>query len=358
MAKGGLSKWQYNLMRGQMVYFFEDLSILLRAGMDVVAAVRVMEHQSRHKNEQRFYRHLAEELEDGNKLWKTLESFGIVPLYMLSLVRIGEESGNLPENLQMAVKYQQQLQQFTARIRSALIYPSIVVTLALLVAIAVSWFVIPRIAQTLSSFNLELPFLTRALISFGNFMSTQGITTLPWVVVGIVLVFIILFVVKQTRWMGQFLIFHLPIAHDVIRSNEVARAGYILGILLRAGMPIVRSLEALRDVTDMPNYRRLYQQMRDAVEAGNSFEQYFREHPKADSFIPVIAQHMMFAGEKGGQLPETLLMMGETFENKADAKVKNLTIILEPAALIIVGVMVLLFAFAVILPIYSFVSAL
>ncbi len=358
MKSGGLSLWQKNRMRGQMVYFFEDLAVLLRAGMDIVSAVRVMERQSRNKLEKKFYHRLSEELESGNKLWKTLEAYQIAPIYMISLIHIGEESGNLPENLKMAVKYQQQLEQFTSRTRSALIYPAIVVSLGLIVGLAVSWFVIPRIAQTLSSFNLQLPLLTVALISFGNFITRQGLTTLPWLAGGIITVFLLLFVVKQTRWVGQLLLFNLPIAHDVIRSNEIARAGYILGILLQAGMPIVRSLEALRDVTEATNYRSLYQKMRDAVEAGSSFEQFFNDHRSIDRFIPQIAQHIMFAGEKSGQLPESLLMMGETFQLRADAKVKNLTIILEPVALIIVGLLVLLFAFAVILPIYSFVSAL
>lgn len=337
----------------QVAIFFEDLSILLGAGVDIISAAGVLRDEARGWRMKKLLTDIYEQLQNGAAFWRSIAPYQLVPLYVLALVKTGEESGNLPENLKVAVEYHARLRRFGSRVKSALIYPAIVIVLTGVVGLVMGVYVLPRLSTVFTSVNIPLPAMTQVLVATGDFFKIYGFRILPIALIVIVAATYIVFIWQRTRFIGMHILFVLPFVRAVIRGNEVARMGYILGILLKSGLPLIDAVASMRSATELGPYRRLYAYLKDHAESGESFQELFEQYKPARALIPVIARHIIVAGERSGALPESFIKIGETFEEKTNTALQNVTVLIEPLILIIVGVAVLFAAFAIIMPIYS-----
>jgi type IV pilus assembly protein PilC len=165
-------------------------------------------------------------------------------------------------------------------------------------------------------------------------------------------------VFKKTKHIGQNILLLFPAIGKLVKEIELARFGYTLGTLLEAGLPLIDALSSLSDVTGFRRYQLFFDSLRKEVENGNSFQKSFSSYPHTKALIPVPIQQMIVAAEKSGNLSQTLLNIGNMFEEKSEITIKNLSVALEPILLIIVWVGVLGIALAVILPLYSLLGGL
>ncbi len=339
-------------------YFVENLSMLLAAGMDFLVALKTIKQETKSPKMRAIIEELEEDIEAGSSLSSALERVNIFPDYIISLVRIGEESGKLAESLQVIALQEEKERDFHSRIKSAMMYPVIVLTLTVIVGIGIAWFILPRLSAVFNQLQLELPFITRALIAIGNFLGRYGFVVVPLFILVTAGGVYFLFIFPKTRIVGQELLFKIPAIRNLIREVELARFGYLLGTLLDAGLPVTRALTSLYQATTSPPYRRLYVHLRDKIEEGNSFQKSFASFPKINKLITVPVQQMVVSAEQSGKLSTTLLKIGSIFENKTENSTKNLAIVLEPILLVIVWLGVIAVALAVILPIYSLIGGL
>jgi len=347
----------YSIWLGEQIEsFYEDLSILLNSGMDIVTAVRIIHDEIRSFRMRKILSFLLEEIESGASFAHTLEQLNIAPRFILALVKVGEDSGRLAENLGVAVKQLKRVKEFLGSVRSAMIYPAVVLSLALLVGLGTTWFVIPRLTGAFESLNVELPALTRGMIAFGNFISDYGATVIPGAAIIFAVAAYFLFVFRRTRFIGAQILFILPVARYIIRHSEVARFGYLFGVLLQAGLPIIKALDSIREATELKPYYNFYTFMRKKIESGESFKEIFKKYKHSTALIPTTAQYMIEAGERSGSLPEALLSIGEAYEGKTSSHLKNITTILEPAIIIVVGLGIALVAFSILMPVYSLIG--
>jgi type IV pilus assembly protein PilC len=337
-------------------YFVENLSTLVSSGMTVLGAVASLKEDVKSKRMKTILGEMEENINSGYSLWRALDYSDIFPQHVISLVRIGEESGKLSENLKVVGSQRKKDREFKSKVRSAVMYPLFVLVIAFVIALGIAWFILPKLSEVFAGLKLELPFITEALINMGQYMAENGIWVLPGILLFIALVVYFIFFFPKTRNFGRKLIFHAPGIKRLVKEIEVYRLGYLLGTLLDTGLPVTEALDSLARVTSSPYYKSFYEYLAKSIEEGKSFQKSFAEYPKLKRLFPSSIIQLVVVGEQSGTLSKTLLSIGETYENKIEITTKNLSVILEPVLLVIVWVGVMAVAFAVILPIYSLIG--
>jgi type IV pilus assembly protein PilC len=349
---------KYHVTGKDREYFTSNLALLLQAGVGVSEGLTSLAETSHSKQLARALNQIKNDINDGTALWRALERSGVVGKQTLALVQLGEQSGKLVQNLQVAALQEEKQRIFHTKLRSALIYPMFVMSLTLLIGLAVSWFLLPKLADTFSNLNVKLPLISAIFINFGKFLKENGLWAIPLGVgVGAIILYI-LFGAPKTRVIGQWLLFRTPGISRLMYEIEIARFGYLLGTLLGAGLSIVQALELLKRATNARRYQRFYHYLHTSFENGYSLHTSLAKYRHVRILLPPAVQQMIIAGERSGALPDTLTNIGKTYEQKADVSTQNLEAILEPIMLIIVWLGVMGVAVAVILPIYSLVGGL
>ncbi|HEX6258530.1 MAG TPA: type II secretion system F family protein [Candidatus Saccharimonadales bacterium] len=339
-------------------YFTNNFVMLLIAGVPISQALGSLEETTRSKRMKRALQRMRYDIDNGLSLGKALRTSRFVSRQTLSLVELGEASGRLIENLKVAVRQEEKQRLFKAKIRSALLYPTFVIGLTVIVGLGVAWFLLPRLAETFEDLEVELPLISQILIGVGAFLQQYGIIAVP-VGIGVVLLLIyILFFAPKTRSIGQHILFVTPGIKKLLLEVELARFGYLLGTLLDAGLNVSQAFLALESATGMPQYQGLYRHMRSSIEDGYSFKDSIKQYHRVNKYIPPAVQQMIIAGEQSGALPETLRNIGSIYEEKATITTDNLEATIEPILLIVVWLGVMAVAVAVIVPIYSLIGGL
>jgi len=337
--------------------FLDNLAMLLSAGLDIYGALGAIKAESNSRIFNRLIDFLILEIENGSSLWQSIAKTDVFNQQVISLIKNGEQSGHLADNLKVLVAQRQKDREFYGKVRSAMIYPSFVMGLAIIVGLGTSWLVLPKLAAVFNSLNVKLPTITLWLINFGYFMAHYGYIFVPVVIVVLLFIVFVLFVFKKTKFLGQGILLHLPGIKKLIKQAEVARGTYILGTLLDSGMPIVEAMDSLVQSAEIRVYRRFYEKVRYHLEEGNSFQKIFSLNSHFSRLWSPSILQLIMAAEASGNLSTVLLRISASFGEKVEGTSKNLAVLIEPILLIVVWLAVLGVAVAVFLPIYSLVGS-
>jgi type IV pilus assembly protein PilC len=339
-------------------YFTENLALLLKSAVPIGDAIDSLKITLRNKAMLQALDAMQTDIDAGYSLAKALERSGLASGQTLALVRLGEDSGHLVENLQLAAIQEEKRHLLRAKVRSALIYPAFVLSLTVIVGIAVAWFLLPKLSVTFSQLQVHLPLISRVMIGTGIFLKAHGIIAVPAgaVVVGIILY--IIFAAPKTNWIGKKLLFATPGIGRLMSEIEIAQFGYLLGTLLEASLPITQAVTLLVGASSAPQYQRFYQYLAKSLDDGYNFRDSMKRYKGSQKVLPPAVQQMIIAGERSGSLSEVMLTVGRTYEQKSDISTANLEAIIEPIMLVIVWLGVMMVAVGVILPIYSLVGGL
>lgn len=337
-------------------FFLENLSLLTGSGLGVSQALEAIELEMKTKHMREVTATMRHNLESGYPLWRALEIANLFPTYTIALLRIGEESGRLSENLKIIGSQQAKERTFKSQLRAALMYPAFVLCLTLVIGLGIAWFILPKLANVFGSMNVKLPLITRVVLKIGEFLQAYGWMAIPLGLVGLGLMIYLLFFYPKTNYLGKNFLCRLPGVGRLIQELEVARFGYLLGTLLDAGIQVTQALESLQKATIFPRYQALYGHLRHHIEIGDSFKTGLAAFAKSSLLIPRPIQQLVVAGEQSGSLVEILGKISLAYEAKVEITTKNLTVILEPILLLIVWLGVLGVALSVILPVYGLIG--
>jgi type IV pilus assembly protein PilC len=337
-------------------YFLDNLAMMLSSGMSITMSLAAIKEGIRSKLLKEIIADMEEDIDSGSFIWRALKRTNLLPDHVISLIRIGEESGKLAENLKVVAEQQQKERSFKSKLRSALLYPVLVLVITVVVGIGISWFVLPRLSGVFRSLKIELPLITKILIGLGEFLNDKGTIAVPIVLFVFLLIIYLVFVNKKTKSFGEKVLLAIPGVKKLIIEIELSRFGFILGTLLEAGLPIVRALESLEEASSSARYKKFYTFLRESISTGYSFEKTFANYKDLNKVLPVTIRQMIISAEQSGNLSESFKRVGVTYEAKSEITTKNLTIMLEPILLVAVWIGVILVALAVILPIYSMVG--
>lgn len=337
-------------------YFLENLATYAGASINITETLDALLKDTKSRRMRRIIEFIRDEVDSGTSLSKALEKAKIFPKHVISLIKIGEDSGRLPDNLRVVSRELEKDRDLKSKLRSAMAYPILVLVLTLIIGVCVAWFILPNLSKVFYQLDIELPTITKILIAVGNFLGLYGAFVIPLFLVVIGALFYFIFFYSRTSFIGERLLFIFPGINSLIKEVEIARFGYVLGNLLEAGLPIVAALESLEAATNFYLYRKFYRYLKESIETGHAFNKSLENYPHLSRLFPVIVVQMISTAEKTGTLPETFLKIGEIYENKTEITIKNITVILEPILLVIVWLGVLAVAIAIILPIYSLIG--
>ncbi|MDP3724313.1 MAG: type II secretion system F family protein [bacterium] len=342
----------------EKAYVLEELALLLGAGVPVLPAIDAVASEIRDPNIRRALVDAGEKIGEGSTLSAALSATKFFPADVIALIRIGEETGHLPENLDAIARNQERMREFQGKITAAVAYPIVVLVFTVVVSLGTAWFMLPRLSVLFSSLHLELPLVTRILVALGNGLSNYGLVVVPLFLVSFALFLFFFFLSPRTNRWGQWLLLRTPVLGELLVMAEISRFGSMFAELLSAGLPVVEALGSLERASSIHSYRGLYHQLAFAVNQGYSVHRALSDYPNINALIPVSLQHLLSSGEASGQLPETLEKVSRVARQKAEITAQTLTATLEPMLLVFVWLGVLFVAVAVLLPLYGLIGGL
>lgn len=334
-------------------YFIENLSLLIASGMGISSALNSISLSVKTWKMKKITKFIEDSVNAGSPLWKAFQETNFFPERVISLVRSGEEAGRLPDHLNLVTVQQHKEKVFNSRLKSALLYPGIVLFLAFVIALGSAWLILPKLVAVFNETKVALPITTQILIWLGVFFEKYGFVAVPSLIILVSFIIYLLFFNKHTKFVGDFLLFRTPNLKLLVQGIELSRFGYIFGALLQAGFQPTEALESLKQGTSYRSYAKFYNYLSEAILKGESFTVSFSNYKHSDRFIPTPIQQLIISAEKSGKLPETLIKIGVIFEEKTDSMSQDLATILEPIALIIVGLVVGLVVSGILGPIYG-----
>jgi MSHA biogenesis protein MshG len=268
--------------------------------------------------------------------------------FYISLVRVGETTGQLDEAFNRLFGYLEFEREVRERIKTALRYPIIVILVISAAVAIVNFAVIPAFAKIFEASNVELPLLTRVLIGTSQFFVAYWALLAGGLVLAIV-TFVTYTGTEQGRYKWDRFKLGIPIAGSIILKATLARFARAFAIADRAGVPIVQALSTVASVVDNAFLSRRIEQMREGVERGESV---LRTAVTTGVFTPVVLQ-MIAVGEETGELDDLLSEVADMYEREVDHEIKNLSTNVEPIITIALGVLVLILALGVFLPMWQ-----
>jgi len=339
----------------ERMMFIQNMATMLNAGLPLIDALRTILLETRNKSMKKIVTTILASVENGSPFWRAMDDRHFFSLHAIALVRIGEEAGSLAENMEYLAMQEEKDHELKGKVKMAMIYPSIVMTIMFILVIGLGWFVLPNLIGVLYSLGVPLPFVTRAVIAFTNFFTNYGTVAVPGMLIGM---FVIVILNKTTNLKIpiQWLMFHVPGVGTLAREATIARFGVILGGLLKAGVPVIEAVQSLIEVTPIVSYRNLYTHMLEHITIGDSFSKSFQSIKGSEKLLPPSVQQLVVTGEKSGSLADILLKVADIYDKKASETAQKLPVILEPMILLFIGGLVGTIAFAIIVPIYGIVG--
>lgn len=340
-------------LKTEIFNFIESLLGFLTSGMSVVDIFHSLQEETKSRRMKKIIKEIAEKIDDGSPLYRAMEESKILPFHTLALIKYGESSGKLSDNLKLIVMQNEKDSLFKARIRSSLTYAIVIFFLTIVVAIGTAWFVLPTLSSFFGELDVKLPLLTRILLYIGATMKVYGFIIVPVFVIILIIALYFLFSFPKTKIVGHLLLFKLPVVRNLIKYVEIANFCYVMGSMFKSGIPVSETFMAAEHITTYGNYKKFYVYLYNRVIEGNSIGKSFVEYPNIQKLFPSSVYQMISAAEKAGNLSDTFLRIGRMYEIKTEALARDIPIILEPLILMFVGLGVLLLALGIIMPIYN-----
>lgn len=336
-----------------LVLFTRQLSSMLASGLTLIKTLQILKDQVSNKVLQETIGGCLLDLEEGKPFSDSLEKYPEIfsPVYV-SLVRAGESSGVLDKVFFRLATNLEKQQKLKNKVKGALIYPIIVITLMIIVTFILMIFVIPQISKMYDGLGVELPFVTRVVVGISSFVGNIWPLMLGFSVVGI---YGFLRWKKTTR--GREIydrnILKLPLFGKIIRQTILTEFSRTFGLLVGTGTLIVDALNQSAGVAGNKIFEIAIFEVAKKVEKGIPVGTAFESYPV---FPPLLVQ-LVKVGEETGKIDENLLKASDYFEEEVNQSVKTLTTAMEPFIMVVLGIGVGFLVFSVITPIYNLLSA-
>jgi len=334
----------------EKVILTRNLGAMIEAGLSLTRSLTVLERQSKNQKLKMVLAGINNDVKGGGNFHSALKKFPKVfsPLFV-SMVLAGEESGKLAESLKIIGAQLERAYTLKKKIKGALIYPSIILIAMVVIGILMLVFVVPTLTQTFEELGAELPKSTQGIIAASEFLSEQTLfAVLIPTLIGILFYYGLR--TRRGKRIFYYTLLHIPIIGELVKEIQAARTARTLSSLLSSGVEIVTSISITREVIQNPYYREVLAQAEEDVQKGLPLSGSFTNN---EHLYPILVGEMISVGEETGKLPDMLLRVAEFYESEVEQKTKDMSTIIEPFLMIIIGTFVGFFALSMISPIYS-----
>ena len=332
-----------------LMLFSRQMYTLLKAGVPIMRALAGLQESTQNPTFSALIQDLRESLDSGRELSSAMRLHPKVfsPFYV-SMVQVGEMTGMLDETFIRLFDYLEFERDMRERIKTAMRYPSFVIMAMAVAIIIINLFVIPAFAKVYAGFHAELPTITKMLIGFSGFMVNYWLLMLAMLVATVMgLRFYISTPDGRYKWDKHK--FKLPVVGTIILKATLSRFARGMALSFKSGMPILQGMNVISLVVDNEFMRTRIEQMRDGVERGESI---LRTAVDAEVFNPVVLQ-MISVGEESGDMDGMMFEVAEMYEREVKYEVANLSAKIEPILIVALGILVLILALGVFLPMWD-----
>jgi len=334
-----------------LVIFTRQLSVMLKSAIPPVESLRTQVTQAENSDFREAILKIAEMVETGSSLSQAFSSHPkIFNTFYVSCVKSGEASGKVADSLDYLAQHLESEYELQAKIKGAMLYPIMVIIVALGVTALIIFFIIPRLMSVLEDLAQDLPFSTRIMMSFSNFIREGG-----WILILIFFVsLIILFQYFRRSQEGKDFwdkaSLKIPLFGDFYKKIYLTRFAENLSVLIAAGLPITQALKITADVIDNSFYKKIIEKTEERVARGETISSVLSRYPEQ---VPSFLTQMVSTGEETGRLEDTLMDVVNFYKGDLDRFINNLTKILEPMLMLFLGGLVGILVISIFIPLFQ-----
>jgi len=335
------------ISKKELCYLTRQLTTLLNAGIPLVQSLATI--QVSNPSLQKLITSLQTKIKSGHSFSQAL---GTYPAYFddvfCSLIKAGERAGTLEALLEQIATYQEKQQRFKQKIKKALLYPTLVITLACIIMLTLLLYVVPQFKQLFDTLDTPLPPFTQSIIYFSTLLHQHPVFLSLAILMGIIS---LLLLKKHPKWRPtkEKIILRLPLINQISKKAIIARFSRTLAITFSAGLPIIEALDLSANTCNNLVYKKAIGQAKKSIKKGATIEQAFA----STALFPNLVIQMIRVGETSGTLGAMLLKMTDIFEKEVNLAIDGLGQLLEPLIMTILGLLVGGLIIALYLPIFT-----
>ena len=334
----------------EQAHFAKRLAMVLRSGIPIMEGLTMLASQKQSRSATYIYASLIEQVSNGQTLSTGMKNFSnIFGEFCINIIKVGETSGTLHENLDYLAEELKKKQALKKKVVGALVYPAVIIFATIGISLILTVFIFPKITPIFQSFHSQLPLSTRILIWLSDFLIKDGL----WTLLGLI-VFSIAFgfslKVRQIRLMKDRFIMKLPLLGKLSQYYNIANMTRTLSLLLKSDVGIVTALSIVADSTQNLAFKEAIQSVERDVMKGQKISS---ELLKRQKLFPGIMSQMVMVGEQTGNLSDSLMYISNMYDEEINDLTRNLTTMLEPILMVVMGIVVGFIAISIITPIYG-----
>ncbi|WP_070120822.1 type II secretion system F family protein [Bacillus marinisedimentorum] len=331
------------------VIFLRQFSTLLKAGVTVVNATRILSEQTESKTLKKALIHIEDELREGNPLSAACSKHPkVFPPLFFNMMRAGEAGGNMDETLEQLADHFEKMHRIRQKVISALTYPAVVGTLAVAVVVFLLIAIVPVFVDMFAGFGAELPAITQVVLNASMFMQRFW-----WL---FVLLFVLAYAAihfirrdKEMKYYLDYAVLKMPIFGKMLQKAALARMARTLSSLFASSVPILQALSIVERVVGNEVIARVLNRGRESLESGQSLAAPMKEHWV---FPPLVTQ-MIAIGEETGSLDAMLAKVADFYEAEVETATDRLKAVIEPLMIVILAALVGIIVLAIIVPMFD-----
>jgi len=332
------------------INFTKNLSAMIEAGLPLSRALNILERQTKNIKFKAIIVSIANDIDQGKSFSEALTAFPkVFSSLFVAMVQAGEESGSLAQSLIVIGDQLEKSYKLKKQVKGAMIYPTVVISAMIIIAGVMLVYVVPTLAETFAETEQELPKSTQFIMTVSDLLRNHFFLVLA----GVISFFIGLAVARRTvrgKFAIDWFVLHMPIVSKIAKESNAARTTRTLSSLLSSGVDMVQAITITERVMQNVFYKDVLRLATAEVQRGQPLSRIFKER---NDIYPLLVGEMIEVGEETGKLSHMLLKVAIFFEDEVDNATKNLSTLIEPLVMIIIGLGVGFFAISMISPMYA-----
>lgn len=354
MALPGIRNIMHRVKTRHVMTFTRQLATLIDAGLPILRSLNILTEQVESVIFKEKIQRIAKDIEGGSSLSEAMSKHPSVfdNLYV-NMVRAGEIGGVLEAVLEKIAHFLEKRQRLIGKVKSAMMYPVVVMFLAIVIVSFILIFIMPSFVDIFAQLGAELPALTLFLVNASKVMTSWKSLLVIGALVMLFIVFKIIRGTREGRYFFDKMQLRMPVFGQLFRKVAIARFAGTLSTLITSGVPILQSLDIVRDTSGNEVISRAMDKVYQSVKDGESIHEPLRQCP----VFPPLVCHMVAVGEETGAIDQMLIKVAEAYEQDVDNTVDALTSILEPVLIVFLGAIVGVIVVALYLPLFNIPGA-
>jgi len=321
---------------------------MLKAGVGITQAIDIAA-ETPNLRLRRVLREISASLENGFPLSVAMSGHPkVFPVVEVGVVRAGEATGSLVRVLQDLAISAERSAEFVSKVRGAMIYPTFIIVVMIIVGVIILTRVIPPIKEIFASTGSELPLSTRALLKTTDIIGDYWIWLLLGLV-GLIVIYRLWLLTRSGRLFGSYLALNFPLFGVLARQVYLARFNRTMALLVGAGVPIIEAVEIVTDSTTNVIFKKSLTDLTRSLEQGSPISVSLQN----SRYFPRLMTQLLFVGQQSGDLGGAAGTLADYFENEVDSRLRTFSALLEPFIITLLGVAVAFIIISVLQPIYN-----